>query len=165
MTLSAAELLTVAAVCDRLLPRDPAGGGPGASELGVPSYIDRALAAPALAGQRDLIRQILPILDRQSSIRTGGRAATFKEASGDEQDSLLAAWQHGRGGDARFFQAMLALTLEGAFGDPKHGGNRGGAGYGLIGFTPGMPVVAPDAGDVGDGGARHGAIHHGASHH
>src|SRR5262249_14186404 len=91
---TAAELVTIAAVCDRLLPRDQ---DPGAIDLGVPAYIDRMLVAPDLASYRDLLHQVIPILDRQSRIRSGGKA--FHEASDEQKDSLLAAWQRGRGGD------------------------------------------------------------------
>ena len=134
-TFSAAELVTIGAVCERLLPRDQ---DPGAIDLGVPSFIDRMLAAPELATQRNLLRQVLPILDRQSRMRYRGTA--FHEATLEEQDGLLAQWQRGRGGDRRFFETMLTLTLEGAFSDPKYGGNRGGRGFALVGFTP-VPLM------------------------
>jgi gluconate 2-dehydrogenase gamma chain len=150
LTFSAAELATVAAVCERLLPRDE---DPGAIDLGVPTYIDRELASPDLASWRDLALEVLPILDRQSGIRHGGKA--FVECTPEQQDGLLVAWQRGKGGDKRFFDLMLTLTLEGAFGDPRHGGNAGGRGFGMIGFTPGAPFHDPGGhgghGTHGDG--------------
>jgi gluconate 2-dehydrogenase gamma chain len=133
-----AQLATIAAVCERILPRDQ---DPGAIDLGVPVYIDRAMTAPELAGHRDLIVSLLPLLDRHARQRFGGRS--FAEAAPDQQDSLLSSWQHGRGGDRRFFEVMLGLTLEGAFGAPSHGGNRGGRGFDLIGFTPGPVMSGP----------------------
>src|SRR5689334_6843968 len=45
------ELRTLSAACERLLPRDQ---DPGALDLGVPGYIDRALAAKDLAVWREL---------------------------------------------------------------------------------------------------------------
>jgi len=140
---TAAQFATLSAVCERILPRDQ---DPGAIDLGVPVFIDRAVAAPELAGHRDLIVSLLPLLDRHARQRFGGRP--FAEAAPDQQDSLLASWQHGRGGDRRFFETVLGLTLEGAFGDPRHGGNRGGRGFDLIGFTPG-PVMGHGTGGHG----------------
>ena len=139
-SLTAAEFAAVSAVCDRLLPRDE---DPGALDLGVPTYIDRAVASPDLAETREILVRLIPALDRQSRKRHGGKA--FSDATPDEQDRLLAAWQRGAGGERRFFAAMLDLTLEGAFGDPKYGGNAGGRGFALTGFTPGppMPKMSP----------------------
>ena len=138
-TFHVGQFLTIGAVCERLLPRDgdPAvdPGALGARDLGVPNYVDAMLATPELKRQRDLVLQVLPILDRQARIRFGGRA--FHEASVDEQEALLATWQRGRGGDRRFFETLLTLPLEGALGDPKYGGNRDGKGWALVGFRPG----------------------------
>lgn len=157
-TFNVLQLTTVAAVCERLLPRDgdPVSdpGAAGARDLGVPSYIDRMLAEPELSAQRDLVLQILPILDRQSRIRY--RDKPFHEATSDEQDALLSAWQRGRGGDRRFFETLLTLTLEGALSDPRHGGNRDGKGFALVGFAPGLPGLP--------GQLLHGAGGHGHRH-
>src|SRR5689334_7683601 len=60
LTFTPPELATVAAVCERLLPRD---ADPGAIDLGVPGYIDRMLASPDLASIRKLIVRTLPLLD------------------------------------------------------------------------------------------------------
>ena len=139
--LGVGEMAVIGAVCDRLLPRDQ---DPGALDLGVPAYIDRALATPALASSKRLLQQVIPILDRQSRERHGGRG--FVDATPPQKDALLAAWQRGKGGDRRFFDVMLALTLEGAFGDPRHGGNKEGLGFALIGFAPGPPMLHHHAG-------------------
>ena len=68
-------------------------------------------------------------------------ARAFHEASTEDQDSLLESWQHSHGGSQHFFDVVLALTLEGAFGDPKYGGNAGGRGFDMIGYTPGPPLM------------------------
>lgn len=131
VTFAPAQFATLRAACERLLPRDE---DPGALDLGVPEYIDRAMAEPELARWRDLLTKLLPVLDRQAKKRFGGKL--FHEAAPDEQDLLLAAWQRGATGERHFFDALLSFTFEGAFGDPKHGGNRGGRGFAMIGFTP-----------------------------
>ena len=56
-----------------------------------------------------------------------------------QQDAYLRALQDGKrdlGGVPSdvFFEALLAATLEGFFGDPVHGGNRDMAGWKLVGF-------------------------------
>jgi gluconate 2-dehydrogenase gamma chain len=134
-TFTPAAFATISAVCERLLPRDD---DPGAIDLGVPAFIDRMLASPDLTPVREQLLQGVPALDKQSRARFAGRA--FAEATPDEQDGLLRTWQHGRGGAPRFVELMLRLTLEGAFGDPKYGGNTGGRGFDMIGFTPGPPM-------------------------
>jgi gluconate 2-dehydrogenase gamma chain len=134
-TFTATTLATLSAVCERLLPRDE---DPGAIDLGVPGYIDRALASPDLVSSRELLLRVLPILDKESGKRFAGKA--FHEAAPAEQDVVISAWQHGVGGSQHFFDVILSLTLEGAFGDPKHGGNLGGRGFAMIGFTPDPPL-------------------------
>lgn len=144
LTFSAAGFATLSAICERLLPRDE---DPGAIDLGVPAYIDRSLASDELTSVRELILRVLPIIDRESRKRFAGKA--FHEATAAEQDSVLSIWQHGRDGSQPFFPMILSLTLEGAFGDPKYGGNLGGRGFAMIGFTPSSPVSM--------GAAMHGA--------
>jgi hypothetical protein len=58
----------------------------------------------------------------------------------EQQDDILGLWERGHDGGQRFFPAILSLTLEGAFGDPKYGGNVGGRGFAMIGFTPDPPL-------------------------
>lgn len=129
------KFATLTAACERILPRDE---DPGAIDLGVPGYIDHAVADPGIAPWRDVLDKLLPVLDRQSKKRYGGKL--FHEAQPGEQDALLASWQTGAQGERFFFTVLLALVFEGAFGDPKYGGNRGGQGFAMIGFTPGPPM-------------------------
>jgi hypothetical protein len=35
-----------------------------------------------------------------------------------------------------FLRAVMALTLEGYLGDPRHGGNAGGIGWRVVGYAP-----------------------------
>jgi gluconate 2-dehydrogenase gamma chain len=136
VTFSTATFATISAVAERLLPRD---GTPGAIDLGVPRYIDRMVASPDMINIREMLSHLLPLLDQQSRKRYKGKA--FHEAAAEEQDSLLESWQHSHGASQQFFDVMLALTLEGAFGDPKYGGNTDGQGFAMIGFTPGPPLM------------------------
>lgn len=134
-TLSAAAFATLSAVCERLLPRDQ---DPGATNLGVPTYIDGMVATPELASVREMLLKVLPIFDKESRKRFGGKA--FPEVTPGEQDIVLDSWQHGSESRQHSFDVILSLTLEGAFGDPKYGGNKGGRGFSMIGFAPEGPL-------------------------
>jgi gluconate 2-dehydrogenase gamma chain len=125
-------MTTLGAVCERLLPRDQ---DPGALDLGVPAYIDQALAAPEVAHIRDLLKRVLPALDQKARARHGGKA--FHELAAAEQDAILTEMQ--QSGD-RAFDVLMTLTLEGAFSDPRYGGNVGKKGFAMIGFTPDPPI-------------------------
>ncbi len=144
-TLAAAEFATLSAVCERLFPRDQ---DPGAIDLGVPIYIDGMMATAGLAPVREMLGKVLPIMDKESRKRFAGKA--FAEAAPAEQDAILDTWQHGSESRQHAFDAILGLTLEGAFGDPKYGGNSGGGGFAMIGFTPDPPLQ------------KMAAMHHGA---
>ena len=141
-SLTAAQYMTLAAACERILPRDQ---DPGATDLGCALYIDRALAEPdahALFG-RALLGG-LKALDNQSLRRFQG---PFAEATAAQQDQLLGEWQVSKhSGETAFFEVLHALTMEGAFGDPSHGGNKDGQGFAMVGFwppppTPGVPLT------------------------
>lgn len=111
-----AELATLAAVAERILPADE--HGPGARELGVLRYLQRALAREYAA----LVPQY----------RAGLAAlAGFETLSEAEQDEALAELD--RRGDP-FFALVHRHVLEGAFADPAWGGNAGGAGWALLGY-------------------------------
>jgi gluconate 2-dehydrogenase gamma chain len=134
-SLTASQFALLTAACERILPRDE---DPGATDLGCAAYIDRLLVqedARALFG-RALLGG-MTALDYQSHARYG---KGFVQATPEEQDLLLAAWQQSRhGGEAAFFEVLHSLTLEGAFGDPSYGGNLSGRGFAMVGFTPPEP--------------------------
>src|SRR5262245_43585528 len=64
--LTDAEFATLEAACERILPRDD---DPGAIDLGVPLYIDRALAGEDYRRQRDRFRAGLQALDGEARTR------------------------------------------------------------------------------------------------
>jgi gluconate 2-dehydrogenase gamma chain len=134
-TLGAAGFATLSAVCERVLPRDQ---DPGAIDLGVPEYIDGMAATPELAPVREMLAKVLPILDKEAGKRFGGKA--FVDVEPAQQDAILDTWQHGNESRQHFFDVIVSLTMEGAFGDPKYGGNTGGRGFAMIGFTPDPPL-------------------------
>jgi gluconate 2-dehydrogenase gamma chain len=133
-TFSAEQFLTVCAAAERILPKDEE---PGANDLGVPFYMDNQLADPDLDDWKKPFLGGLAVLNRQASKLYG---TPFHLSAPEEQDQLLARWQAGKSGESRFFQILMNLTLEGAFGDPSHGGNKDGAGFVMVGFAPGIPT-------------------------
>jgi gluconate 2-dehydrogenase gamma chain len=133
--LSPEAFATLAAVCDRILPRDE---DPGALDLGVPEYIDGMLGTEDLATVQQTLGKVFPVLDKEAAKKFGGKR--FAEIQPAEQDAILETWQKGTESRQKFFDIAISLTMEGAFGDPKYGGNTGGAGFKMIGFTPDPPL-------------------------
>ena len=128
---TAAELAVLAAACERILPRDR---DPGAIDLGVPAYIDGAFARAEFQARDHDFRRGLRELDAQATHRFG---VAFASARPEQQDGVLSAFQiAGSDPQVHFFADLFHLTLEGAFGDPRWGGNRDRAGWALLGFAP-----------------------------
>ena len=77
--LSAAELVTLSALCDTIIPADDKS--PGASAVGVPAYINEYVSAPYDWAERALVRVRggLTWLDVESGKRFGKRYAALTE--------------------------------------------------------------------------------------
>lgn len=140
--LSPAELKTLEAFVDRLVPNDE--NGPGAVECGAANYIDRALAG-ALAGEKG------PFLDGLAGVETLARTTHntgFADLSPEVRDEILTAMDNGTAtgfpNSRPFFNRVRRLTLEGMFGDPYYGGNRNFAGWDLIRYPGPRLAVAPE---------------------
>ncbi|WP_093125881.1 gluconate 2-dehydrogenase subunit 3 family protein [Variovorax sp. OK605] len=155
---TASEWTFVNAASARLIPNDALG--PGAVETGVPEYIDRQMDTPWATGKLWYMQgpfnadapatmgyqsQLTP----QQIYRLGIAAAdgfvqkaqgkSFVQLAADAQDAALHAIESGQAVfDAvpakLFFSMLLQNAREGFFADPVHGGNRGLAGWKLIGF-------------------------------
>jgi gluconate 2-dehydrogenase gamma chain len=141
--LSDAQLRLVAAFVDRIIPKDELG--PGASESGVPEYINRSLG-DYLAGEKTAFIEGLEATDAFAR-RSQGRP--FIELPSDKQDTVLTSMEgdsaEGFPNARAFFNRARRLTLEGMFGDPYYGGNKNFAGWDLIRY-PG-PRLATSAAD------------------
>src|SRR5919112_778663 len=118
------EARTASAVFERLFPADE--NGPGATEIGVLTYLDRALAG-AYRDRAEAYRLGLAALDVSTRRRCG---VCFADCSTEKQDALLADLERGVLPDFRippqrdFFEMLRAHLQEGLFADPAHGGNR-----------------------------------------
>ena len=141
--LSAAQLRILSAFVDRLIPKDELG--PGASESGVPEYINRSLG-DYLASEKTAFIEGLESTDALARRMSN---AAFVDLTPEKQDAVLTAMDSGSAegfANARaFFNRARRLALEGMFGDPYYGGNKNFAGWDLIKY-PG-PRIATTAAD------------------
>jgi len=136
------EYDTVAAAVERICPRDEE---PGALDLGVPEYIDQALSTPTLSHVRDDFVRGTEALMRRAQTR---KQKPFAALGPTEQDALLTEFKDAPpgSGEQHYWTVLIGLTMEGLFGDPSHGGNRGGRGWELIGFGQGRRGCADPSG-------------------
>lgn len=131
--LTLTQIDTLVAVIDRLVPVDQHGAG--GVEAGIVTYIERTIAATGemlAIGYRDGLNAA-DVLSRQQY----GRA--FVRLRAEEQDAVLALLQ-----PSSFFETIHAHAIEGMFGDPSYGGNRGLVGWKLIGFPGVRPFIPPE---------------------
>jgi len=136
------EYDTVAAAVERIVPRDE---DPGALDLGVPEYIDRALATPQLSHVREeFVRGTEALMRRAGNTHK----KPFPQLAPEQQDALLTSFKDSPpgSGEAHYWTVLLGLTMEGCFGDPAHGGNRAGRGWEMIGYGNGRRGCADPSG-------------------
>lgn len=139
------EARTFDAIAARVIPGDESD--PGAHEAGATIYVDRALGG-FLRELQSFYRRALRRLDEHCRARHGG---CFADLAVDEQDLVLGELEAGgRGAEGEselrdvswdeesllwtFFEVAREHIVQGTFCDPAYGGNRGLAGWRLIGF-------------------------------
>lgn len=151
------EAMTVEALVDRLIPPDPET--PGGKDAGCAVFIDRQLAGPyghaeglydagpfhdgtkqqgpqSPVDPRDHYRAALAALDAYCRTNHGG--TRFADLADADKDAIIGGLEDGSVdlGDEQgsFFKQLLKDTQQGFFADPLYGGNRGMAGWKMIGF-------------------------------
>ena len=129
--LTPAELATLRAVMDRIVPADH---DPGATGFGAEAYVTRMLA-------RDAAPATLLIRDGLAAL-----GPDFVSLTPAEQDATLRKVT-----DEAWFVALVRLTSEGVYADPGNGGNKDAASWAMVGYAHGLPEgpngppkVAPD---------------------
>jgi len=123
------EAETLNALCEQIIPADQDAGG---AQAGVVNYIDRHLMGH-FKRQQQAYREGLAGLDRASLGRFGKK---FAQLAAAEQTGLLS----GLSGELKqFFEMAIAHTMQGFYGDPRHGGNRDAASWKMLG-VPLIPV-------------------------
>jgi len=119
------EARTLAGMVDQIVPPDQDAG---AAWAGVVNYIDRQLCGPYESLQK-VYRQGLAGVDQTSESIYG---KVFADLESHQQIELLhrledgkvpgAAWK--QRSSAEFFGYVVDHTMQGFYGDPRHGGNR-----------------------------------------
>lgn len=131
LTFTNEDFAIVAAAADRVLPKDEDAG---ALEANVPEYIDRILQTKQLESMKNNFVPGVAALDRrcQRMFKVG-----FAGAKPEQQDEVLTIFKNSpeTSGEARWYEMLIVLTLEGFLGDPSYGGNRGEVGWKTVGFT------------------------------
>jgi gluconate 2-dehydrogenase gamma chain len=164
--LTSAEVETLTAMVDRLIPADDFG--PGGVEAGVVTFIDRELggqfgvaarwymAGPWAEGSRSqgwqlaltpaqIYRIAFLELDRWC---LGSKGQRFVELTPADKDEILTLLEGGKIelngiSSATFFQILWQNTVEGYLGDPLYGGNRDMGAWRMINFPGANPVLTP----------------------
>ncbi len=130
--LNAEQARDVEAIAAQIIPTDDT---PGAREAGALFFIDRSLqtwAAVAAVSFRAGLR------DFQSAFAARHPASEFAAADSATQIAFLTEVEA-----SEFFGSVRFLTLLGMFALPSYGGNRGGAGWRLIGFDDAHSYTPP----------------------
>ncbi len=138
--LSTHEARILAAICDRIIPPDQ---DPGAAWAGVVNYIDRQLCGP-FRHLRKTYHQGIAGVDESSRTLYG---ASFVDLVSARQVEVLTLLEEGRAPDEvwkrvpsrEFFALLLDHTMQGFYGDPRHGGNREGTSWKMLG-VPYPPI-------------------------
>jgi gluconate 2-dehydrogenase gamma chain len=133
--LSVNEARSLAALCDQLIPPD---GDPGADWARVVNYIDIQLCGP-YRHLRGEYRDGIAALEQTSRQKWN---QFFAQLSNEQQFELLSALEKGKAPSElwkkpraqAFFEVVLSHTMEGYYGDPRHGGNRDHASWKMVGL-------------------------------
>lgn len=120
--LSAEQAAVLDALCEQMLPSDDL---PGAREANVVRYIDRQLGTEHKRYVEDY-RSGLNAL----------RAAGFLERSFEARTTLLERAEAGKVASVppAFVRMVSDHTMQGFFGDPKHGGNQDSVSWKMLGI-------------------------------
>ncbi len=135
--LSPDQLRLVDAIADRLIPRDE--NGPGASDCGAANYIDRLLGDENAAEKPSFVEGLTAL----DAVAAKSHGKPFVELTPEMKDAVLTEVESTAASRA-FFTRIRRLTLEGTFSDPFYGGNKGFAGWDLIGYPGPRLAVGPD---------------------
>lgn len=162
LTLTDAEAAFLTAAADTIIPADALS--PAASDCGVIDFIDCELAGPYGDGARlyrdgpvakgkpehgyqldltprEFFAAGIAAADAWAQTRFG---SAFAALDAGQRETALGEMESGAarfdGFEARgFFEALIAIVMEGFFADPYYGGNRDLAGWKMIGY-PGLPA-------------------------
>ena len=116
-------------MCEQIVPTDQT---PGAAWAGVVNFIDRQLMGP-YRRQQGAYRSGLMVIDAAATAKFG---KSFVDLDASRQRELLESLT---GPAKRFFNTAIAHTMQGYYGDPRHGGNRDAVSWRMLG-VPVIPI-------------------------
>jgi gluconate 2-dehydrogenase gamma chain len=122
---TAAEASAVDAICEQLIPADT---DPGARQAGVVNFIDLQLTKHHKRHQ-GAYRKGIAGVDAVSRKRFG---KPFAELPAEQQIEVLTEVEEK---DAEFFGLIRTHAMQGFYGDPRHGGNRGAVSWKMLGLS------------------------------
>jgi len=133
--LSIDEARCLASICDQIIPPDQDAG---AAWAGVVNYIDRQLCGP-YENLRATYRLGLAAVDKTSR---ASHTKVFAELDATQQMELLHTLEQGKSqaeiwkdvSPSEFFGYVVDHTMQGFYGDPRHGGNREGVSWKMVGL-------------------------------
>ena len=126
---TAAEARTVDAICEQIIPADDF---PGARQAGVVNFIDLQLTKHYKKFQADYRKGIAAV----ESASLAGFKKPFADLTVEQQTEVLTAIQEK---SVEFYALIRAHTMQGFYGDPRHGGNRNEVSWKMLGL-PTPPV-------------------------
>jgi gluconate 2-dehydrogenase gamma chain len=135
-----AEARLVEALSEQIIPADQ---DPGGKDAGVVYFIDRQLVGPYQRYQEKYRTGLANV--EKTSRRMFDK--DFLALAWNDQTKLLVAMDSGRApkecwpgvAAAEFFHLVRDHSMQGFYGSPRHGGNRGYASYKMLGLE--YPVV------------------------
>lgn len=133
--LTPAQAATLGAAASRILPS--VDGRPGAHEAGAVYFIDQSLATFNREQKPAYIKGLRTLDQRAARLVKGTSFASLPAA---RQDDVLRTVEK-----TPFFQMLRVDTIFGTFALPSWGGNRGHAGWQMLGMSH-QPIYQPPFG-------------------
>jgi gluconate 2-dehydrogenase gamma chain len=141
------EASLIDAIVEQIIPSNKWAG---AKEAGVTNFIDKQLVGPYVRYQEKYKKSLAAV--EASCINLHGKL--FEELAWNEQTGFLEKMEAGKlsfkkkddktdapgnayweeGGDKSFFNLIKDHTMQGFYGSPRHGGNKGYVSYKMIGL-------------------------------
>ena len=128
-----ASAVEVEAIAAQIIP---SGETPGAREAGVIYFIDRALTTFDNDKQDHYHRGLTSLAEKREA--KFPHSKSFASLSNADQIALLQTIE-----TTPFFDLVRVHTITGFFANPSYGGNRGLAGWKLIGFEDTFQFTPP----------------------
>jgi gluconate 2-dehydrogenase gamma chain len=124
------------ALAARLIPSDELG--PGAADVDIGTFFRRVFADPRLSTVHPLLKRGCAFVMQLARRETKQAFTALEPGVQDEIIGRLVdnAVRPNGFSAPTFIRIVMALTLEGFLGDPRHGGNKDGLGWRAVGFSP-----------------------------